>query len=89
MIITLSYTRCAIFQSVSDEPVAGGEHAAAEPKHVEERDRSMRLQLAFASLRPLDPAFPIERQIELDASPVVLVNVFTLDKADEPTFLKV
>jgi heme-degrading monooxygenase HmoA len=39
-------------------------------------------------LRPLDPAFPIERQIVLDASPVVLVNVFTLDKADEQTFLK-
>jgi heme-degrading monooxygenase HmoA len=40
-------------------------------------------------LRPLDPAFPIERQIAIDASPVVLVNVFTLDKADENTFLKV
>jgi heme-degrading monooxygenase HmoA len=40
-------------------------------------------------LRPLDPAFPIERQIAIDASPVVLVNVFTLDKADEQTFLKV
>jgi heme-degrading monooxygenase HmoA len=40
-------------------------------------------------LRPLDPAFPIERQIELDVSPVVLVNVFTMEKADEPTFLKV
>jgi len=39
-------------------------------------------------LRPLDPAFPIERQIAIDAGPVVLVNVFTLDKADEPTFLK-
>ncbi len=39
-------------------------------------------------LRPLDPTFPIERQIAIDASPVVLVNVFTLDKADEPTFLK-
>jgi heme-degrading monooxygenase HmoA len=38
-------------------------------------------------MRPLDPAFPIERQIALDASPVVLVNVFTLDMADEPTFL--
>ena len=32
-------------------------------------------------LRPLDPAFPIERQIAVDATPVVLVNVFTLDKA--------
>jgi heme-degrading monooxygenase HmoA len=40
-------------------------------------------------LRPLDPAFPIERQIALDVSPVVLVNVFTLDKADEADFLKV
>jgi heme-degrading monooxygenase HmoA len=35
----------------------------------------------------MDPAFPIERQIALDASPVVLINVFTLDKADEQTFL--
>jgi hypothetical protein len=26
-------------------------------------------------LRPLDPAFPIERQTEIDASPVVLVNI--------------
>ena len=40
-------------------------------------------------LRPLDPAFPIERQIEIEASPVVLVNLFRLDKADEPTFLRV
>ncbi len=39
-------------------------------------------------LRPLDPNFPIERQIMLDASPVVLVNLFTLDKADEQAFLK-
>ncbi len=31
-------------------------------------------------IRPLDPAFPIERQIAIDASPVVLVNVFTLEK---------
>jgi len=40
-------------------------------------------------LRSLDPAFPIDRQIAIDASPVVLVNVFTLDKADEQSFLKV
>ena len=39
--------------------------------------------------RPLDPAFPIERQLELDAEPVVLVNLFTLAKADEPEFLRV
>lgn len=42
----------------------------------------------MALLRPLDPAFPIDRQIAIDASPVVLVNLFTLDKADEQTFLK-
>lgn len=40
-------------------------------------------------LRPLDPDFPIERQLGLDAGPVVLVNLFTLDKADEPAFLRV
>ena len=39
-------------------------------------------------LRPLDPAFPIERQLAIDAAPVVLVNLFTLDKADEEPFLK-
>jgi len=39
-------------------------------------------------IRPLDPAFPIERQLAVDSSPVVLVNVFTLDKADEQAFLK-
>jgi heme-degrading monooxygenase HmoA len=44
---------------------------------------------AMSLLRPLDPAFPIERQIAMEAGPVVLVNVFTLDKVDEPTFLKV
>ncbi|OWJ64225.1 antibiotic biosynthesis monooxygenase family protein [Inquilinus limosus] len=42
----------------------------------------------MTQMRPLDPAFPIDRQIAVDASPVVLVNVFTLDKADEQTFLR-
>jgi heme-degrading monooxygenase HmoA len=40
------------------------------------------------SMHPLDPAFPIERQIAIEANSVVLVNVFTLDKADEQTFLQ-
>jgi heme-degrading monooxygenase HmoA len=39
-------------------------------------------------MRPLDPAFPIERQLAIDATPVVLVNVFTLDKEDEQTFVE-
>jgi heme-degrading monooxygenase HmoA len=37
--------------------------------------------------RPLDPAFPIEQQLATDASPVVLVNLFTVDKAEEPALL--
>jgi heme-degrading monooxygenase HmoA len=40
------------------------------------------------TLRPLHPAFPIERQLAVDATPVVLVNVFTLEQADEQTFLQ-
>lgn len=39
-------------------------------------------------LRPLDPSFPIDRQIAIEADSVVLMNVFTLDKADEASFLK-
>jgi heme-degrading monooxygenase HmoA len=39
-------------------------------------------------LRPLDPMFPIERQLTIDASPVVLVNVFTLDPEDEQALLR-
>jgi heme-degrading monooxygenase HmoA len=39
-------------------------------------------------LRPLDPAFPIERQLAVDASPVVLVNLFILENPDEPKFLQ-
>src|SRR5262249_7890600 len=34
------------------------------------------------------PAFPIQRQIALDAAPIVLVNVFTLDGGDEEAFLE-
>jgi heme-degrading monooxygenase HmoA len=40
------------------------------------------------STRWSDPAFPIERKLAVDASPVVLVNVFTLKKGDEPFLLK-
>jgi heme-degrading monooxygenase HmoA len=40
-------------------------------------------------LQALDPSFPIERQLAVEASPVVLVNVFMVDKADEAAFLRV
>ena len=39
-------------------------------------------------LRPLDPAFAIDRQLAVAASPVVLVNIFTVDNADEKAFLQ-
>ena len=38
-------------------------------------------------MKPLDDKFPIQRQLGIEATPVVLVNVFTLDAADEPLFL--
>ena len=39
-------------------------------------------------MKPLDPAFPIQQQLGLpDPGPVVLVNLFTLDAADEVAFL--
>ncbi|MFO1046479.1 MAG: antibiotic biosynthesis monooxygenase family protein [Geminicoccaceae bacterium] len=39
-------------------------------------------------LRSLDPSFPIERQLEIATSPVVLVNIFTLAPGDEASFLR-
>lgn len=33
-------------------------------------------------LRPLDPAFPIERQLAEAQSPVILINVFTIAQKD-------
>ena len=44
--------------------------------------------MSQVQLRPLDPAFPIERQVALEAGPVVLINVFTLDKSDEQALLE-
>lgn len=42
----------------------------------------------MSMLRPLDPSFPIERQLAVEAAPVVLVNLFTLDAADEGALLQ-
>lgn len=39
-------------------------------------------------LRAMDPAFPIKRQLGIEKGPVVLVNLFTLDKADEAAMLE-
>ena len=37
----------------------------------------------MVSFKPLDPEFPIERQLNIDAGPVVLVNLFTVDPVDQ------
>lgn len=38
-------------------------------------------------LRAMVPAYPIERQLALECGPVVLINLFTLDPADEAAML--
>ncbi|RFB75011.1 antibiotic biosynthesis monooxygenase family protein [Methylovirgula sp. 4M-Z18] len=43
----------------------------------------------MSHMKPLDENFPIQRQLAVDATPVVLVNIFTLDPADEARFLQV
>lgn len=40
-------------------------------------------------LKSMDEKFPIERQLAIEAAPVVLINLFTLDAADEARFLEV
>jgi heme-degrading monooxygenase HmoA len=40
-------------------------------------------------LKPLDPDFPIQRQLAISAGPVVLINLFTVAPADEENFLRV
>jgi len=39
------------------------------------------------NLRPLDPAFPIEQQLQEPGSPVVLVNLFSVAEADIPALM--
>lgn len=39
-------------------------------------------------LQTMDPSFPIESQLGLKKEPVILVNLFVLDKADEKSLLE-
>lgn len=41
----------------------------------------------MVQMKPLDATFPIQRQLALEAGPVVLVNLFTLDPENETAFL--
>lgn len=37
----------------------------------------------MVNFKPLDPEFPIDQQLGVEAGPVVLVNLFTVDAADQ------
>lgn len=39
------------------------------------------------AFKALDPAFPIDRQFDVEAAPVVLVNLFTIDPDDKNDLL--
>ena len=39
------------------------------------------------NLRPLDPTCPIDQQLQSQAAPVVLVNLFTVAEADIPMLM--
>ncbi|MGA4211673.1 antibiotic biosynthesis monooxygenase family protein [Ralstonia pseudosolanacearum] len=36
---------------------------------------------------PLDPGFPVARQVEIDAGPIVMINLCTMAPEDEDAFL--
>ena len=41
----------------------------------------------MVGFKPLDENFPIEKQLGVDAGPVVLVNLFTVDPEDEEALI--
>lgn len=42
----------------------------------------------MVNFKPLDPECPIELQLGSDTGPVVLVNVFTVDPADQDALIE-
>jgi len=42
----------------------------------------------MVNFKPLDPEFPIEQQLGIDAGPVVLVNLFTVDPKDQEALVE-
>ena len=41
----------------------------------------------MVDFKPLDPEFPIEQQLGTETGPVVLVNLFTVDAADQDALI--
>lgn len=46
------------------------------------------LEIVMLSIRPLDPVVPISKQLRCTESPVVLVNLFTVDENDISDLLR-
>lgn len=42
----------------------------------------------MVNVKPLDPDFPIQQQLGLESGPVVLVNLFTVDPADQDALVE-
>ena len=42
----------------------------------------------MVNVKPLDPAFPIQQQLGVESGPVVLVNLFTVDPADQDAMVE-
>jgi len=42
----------------------------------------------MVDVKPLDPEFPIQQQLGVDTGPVVLVNLFTVDPADQDALIE-
>ena len=42
----------------------------------------------MVNIKPLDPDFPIQQQMGVDAGPVVLINVFTVDPIDQEALVE-
>ncbi len=42
----------------------------------------------MVNFKPLDPDFPIQQQMGIDAGPVVLVNLFTVDPEDQDAIVE-
>lgn len=42
----------------------------------------------MVDFKPLDPDFPIDRQLSIEAGPVVLVNLFTVNAAEQDALIK-
>lgn len=42
----------------------------------------------MVNVKPFDPAFPVQQQLGVEAGPVVLVNVFTVDPSDQEAMIE-